>query len=200
MNSLFPVHLFLLLCFYRLTNGLPVLEPLIISHWKWKLLSNVRLFVTPWTIQSMEFSRLEKLEWVAFPFSRGSSQPRDGTQVSHIAGGFFTSWAIREHNQSSGFIKDLFLCSYLTSIQTGIEVTSLWDLNKMASRPFLLSWWKWDALPTIASLPEALPFLTASDSWFAQDGFALAQLGSPSLDLFFLLCIIQKWNTAAAAS
>ena len=33
------------------------------------------------------------LEWVAFPFSRGSSQPRDQTQVSHIAGGFFTSCA-----------------------------------------------------------------------------------------------------------
>ena len=30
------------------------------------------------------------LEWVAFSFSRGSSQPRDQTQVSHIAGGFFT--------------------------------------------------------------------------------------------------------------
>ena len=30
------------------------------------------------------------LEWVAVPFSRGSSQPRDWTQVSHIAGGFFT--------------------------------------------------------------------------------------------------------------
>ena len=36
------------------------------------------------------------LEWVAFPFSRGSSQPRDRTQVSHIAGGFFTSWATRK--------------------------------------------------------------------------------------------------------
>ena len=36
------------------------------------------------------------VEWVAFPFSRGSSKPRDQTQVSHIAGGFFTSWAIRE--------------------------------------------------------------------------------------------------------
>ena len=36
------------------------------------------------------------LEWVAFPFSRGSSQPRDRTQVSHIAGGFFTSWTTRE--------------------------------------------------------------------------------------------------------
>ena len=30
------------------------------------------------------------LEWVAVPFSRGSSQPRDGTQVSRTVGGFFT--------------------------------------------------------------------------------------------------------------
>ena len=36
------------------------------------------------------------LEWVAVPFSRGSSQPRDWTQVTHIAGGFFTSWATRK--------------------------------------------------------------------------------------------------------
>ena len=33
------------------------------------------------------------LEWVAIPFSRGSSQPKDWTLVSRIAGGFFTSWA-----------------------------------------------------------------------------------------------------------
>ena len=36
------------------------------------------------------------LEWVAVPFSRGSSQPRQRTQVSCIAGGFFTSWPTRE--------------------------------------------------------------------------------------------------------
>ena len=36
------------------------------------------------------------LEWVAVPFSRGSSKCRDRTQVSRIAGGFFTSWATRE--------------------------------------------------------------------------------------------------------
>ena len=30
------------------------------------------------------------LEWVAVPFSRGSSQPRDPTQASRIASGFFT--------------------------------------------------------------------------------------------------------------
>ena len=36
------------------------------------------------------------LEWVAFPFSKGSSQPRDQTQVSCIAGEFFTSWTTKE--------------------------------------------------------------------------------------------------------
>ena len=36
------------------------------------------------------------LEWVAFPFSKEFSQPGDWTQVSHIVGGFFTSWAIME--------------------------------------------------------------------------------------------------------
>ena len=36
------------------------------------------------------------LGWAAMPSSRGSSQPRDQTQVSHIAGGLFTIWATRE--------------------------------------------------------------------------------------------------------
>ena len=39
------------------------------------------------------------LEWVAIPFSRGSSLPMDQTWVSWIASGFFTIWATREaHN------------------------------------------------------------------------------------------------------
>jgi len=36
------------------------------------------------------------LEWVAYPFSSRSSQPRNPTGVSCIEGGFFTNWAIRE--------------------------------------------------------------------------------------------------------
>ena len=48
-----------------------------------------RLFC-PWILQA------RILEWVAIPFSRGSSWPRDWTQVSRIAGGFFTIWATRE--------------------------------------------------------------------------------------------------------
>ena len=63
--------------------------------WRWKSLSTVRLSVTPWTtVHGILQARI--LELVAFPFSRGSSQPRDQTQVSHIAGRFFTSWATRE--------------------------------------------------------------------------------------------------------
>ena len=58
-------------------------------------LSCVRLSVTPWTVAhkaplSMGILQARILERVAMPSSRGSSQPRDQTQVSCIAGGFFT--------------------------------------------------------------------------------------------------------------
>ena len=43
-----------------------------------------------------EILQARKLEWVAFPFSRGSSWPRNLTGISCIAGEFFTYWAIRE--------------------------------------------------------------------------------------------------------
>ena len=36
------------------------------------------------------------MDWVAIPFSKGSSWPMDWTQVSCIADGFFTVWATRE--------------------------------------------------------------------------------------------------------
>ena len=57
-----------------------------------------RLFATPWTIAhqallSMGILQARILEWVAMPSSRGSSQPKDQTQVSFIAGGFFTIWS-----------------------------------------------------------------------------------------------------------
>ena len=36
------------------------------------------------------------LEWLAYPFSRGTFRTRNRTRISFIAGGFFTSWATRE--------------------------------------------------------------------------------------------------------
>ena len=58
-------------------------------------LSHVRLYVTPRTVDcqgplSMGILLARIVGWVAVPSSRESSQPRDGTQVSLIAGGFFT--------------------------------------------------------------------------------------------------------------
>ena len=47
-----------------------------------------------YTVHGIFQARL--LEWVAIPFSSGSSQPRDRTQVSLIAGGLFTSRATGE--------------------------------------------------------------------------------------------------------
>ena len=47
-----------------------------------------------YTVQGILQARI--LEPVAFPFSRWSSQPRDRTQISLIAGRFFTSWATRK--------------------------------------------------------------------------------------------------------
>ena len=59
------------------------------------LLSRVQLFATPWTVArqallSMGILQARILEWVAVPSSRGSSQPRDQTQVSRTADRFFT--------------------------------------------------------------------------------------------------------------
>ena len=54
----------------------------------------------------------QNMEWIAFPFSRGSSQPRDQTQVSRIAGGFFTRRATRDaHLQEVGSLSHSFLCT-----------------------------------------------------------------------------------------
>ena len=57
--------------------------------------SCVRLFATPRTVAcqallSVGILQARILEWVALLSSRGSSQPRDGTQASYMAGGFFT--------------------------------------------------------------------------------------------------------------
>ena len=57
--------------------------------------------VTPWTVAhqaplSMAILQAKILEWVSMPSSRWSSQPRDWTKVSRIAGKFLTIWATRE--------------------------------------------------------------------------------------------------------
>ena len=65
------------------------------------------IFLTQWSNPSLPHRRKilyqlshkgspRTLEWVAYPFSRRSSQPRNWTRVSCSTGGFLTNWAIRE--------------------------------------------------------------------------------------------------------
>ena len=58
------------------------------------------------------------LEWVAIPFSRGSSKPRDQTQVFCITGGFFTSWATRE----SQYTEYITWSAGMDESQAGIKI------------------------------------------------------------------------------
>ena len=60
--------------------------------------SRVQLLATPWTVAHLGFSSVPgilqttTLEWVAMPSSRGSSPPRDQTQVSYIS--FIDRWVL----------------------------------------------------------------------------------------------------------
>ena len=66
------------------------------------------------------------LEWVAFSFSRGSSQPKDQTHVSRIAGGFFTSWTKREAQQMpktySNYMKQSWWCLWRKNCKLNIAM------------------------------------------------------------------------------
>ena len=65
------------------------------NHSEWvKIAQSCSILCGPmdYTVHGILQARIVK--WVAIPFSRGSSQPRDQTQVSCIAGA--TSWATRE--------------------------------------------------------------------------------------------------------
>ena len=90
--------------------------------------AQLRLTLQPraYTVHGILQARI--LEWVAFPFSRGSSQPRDWTQVSRIAGRFFTSWATREKG-----IDKLYL-TYILSLTCIFDCVG-WPWTALVARP-----------------------------------------------------------------
>ena len=80
------------------------------------------------------------LEWVAFPFSRGSSQPRDQIQVSRIAGRFFISWATREA-QKAWWMGEKYKNNYgdrLLIVEAGDVYTRRQRILSSFSGPFSL--------------------------------------------------------------
>ena len=64
------------------------------THVEWTQSCRTLCDLMDYTVHGILQARI--LEWVAIPFSRRSSQPRDRPRISCIAGRFFTSWATRE--------------------------------------------------------------------------------------------------------
>ena len=78
--------------------------------------SNLGLPHCRWILYQLSHKGIPRiLEWVAYPFSSGSSWPRNQTGISCIAGGFFTDWAIRKAPFDS---KMPFIYVSLTSLFT----------------------------------------------------------------------------------
>ena len=69
------------------------------------------------------------LEWVAVPFSSGSSKPRDQTQVSCTAGGLFTIWATRKE----GWVLKNW-CFWIVALEKTLEIPLDWKPSNTLSR------------------------------------------------------------------
>ena len=103
-----------------------------IKYWvsEWKSLSRPNSLRPHWlTVHEILQARI--LEWVAFLLSRGSSQPRDWTEVSLIACGFFTSWATREVPKSD--IKLIYKSNILVILIRAQKQTDIRDGKRKLS-------------------------------------------------------------------
>ena len=93
--------------------------------------SFVQLFVTPWAIAcqaplSMGILQARIVKWVAMLSSRDSSRPRDRTQVSYTAGGFFTIWATRVFFFFSNLSNDAMNILHVYSESESISHLVIW--------------------------------------------------------------------------
>ena len=85
------------------------------------------------------------LEWVAMPFSRGSSWSRDWTWVSCIAGWFFTVWATREALISYHHYNNPIKLAHLISILK-IRNLNFKEIQSFAQDGTAISWPSWDLI------------------------------------------------------
>ena len=100
------------------------------------------------------------LEWVAFPFSRESSQPRDRTQVSHIVGGFFISWVesrIYKIYKEHKYIY-IYIYSFLLYI---LSIPWCWERLRVRGEGDDRGWDGW-----VASLTRQTWVWASSGSWW----------------------------------
>ena len=95
--------------------------------------SNPGLTHCRWILYHLSHQRSPRiLEWVACPFSRESSGPRNQTRVSCIAGRFFTSWATKEVQHEHG------LSQKVSSAKGGWSLDRLCQINAITVSTYKL--------------------------------------------------------------
>ena len=104
------------------------------------------------------------LKWVAIPFSRESSQARNQTRVSYIAGRFFTNWAMREALCNLLAAKSLqlylTLCDPIDGSPPGSPVPGILQARTLEWVAISFSnAWKWKV--KVKSLSRVQPSVTA---------------------------------------
>ena len=98
---------------------------------------------TDYTVHGILQARI--VEWVAIPFSRGSSQPRDWTWISHITGRFFTVCAHREAqwtNSDALLLKTTFYADLISSSLVLFQ-SAFQDTIYIKNHVFLGCSWLW---------------------------------------------------------
>ena len=112
----------------------------------WKALSHVWLcHPKDYTVHRILQTRI--LEWVAFPFSRGPSQPRNRTKVSHIAGRFFTKlsykgsprileWVAHSFSRGSSWPRNQIGVSCIAG-----RFFTNWAIREAYKHIVILPWW-----------------------------------------------------------
>ena len=137
------------------------------------------------------------LEWVAYPFSSGSSPPRNQTRVSWIAGGSFTSWATREAQMANETTLNILTPGFPGGA-SGKESDCQWrrcrryDFDSQVRK---IPWrWKW--YPTHISLPGNFygqRSLVGHSPWGHKESNATEHKNTPAeVILFFILLYLNS--------
>ena len=121
--------------------------------WKWKVkgAQSCLTLCDPMDYTIDGILQVRILEWVAFPFSKGSSLPRDWTQVSRVAGRFFTSWAPRKPKKTGVGSLSLLQQIFLTQESNGGLLHCRWILYQPSNQE--KPPWRREQQPTPVLLP-----------------------------------------------
>ena len=134
------------------------------------------------------------LEWVAYPFSSGSSRTRNRTGVSCIAGGFFTKWDIRRYHLIVQTYIDFHLIGLSENFVIFLKCPKFSHLNSVGSRESMhLEMKSFVLCANLKFFPHffVLTFLKFNKLYFAHFFFhsSFSDLVAVGIDIFYFFLV-----------